>query len=60
LDSFMSELGVSGMLNALSNHRNKTFDKPNVIYRKEFLEKAVSELKKQFPAFDTSKVFRES
>jgi DNA polymerase type B, organellar and viral len=60
LDSLMAELGVSGMLNALSNHRNKTFDKPNVIYRKEFLEKAVSELKKQFPAFDTSKVFRES
>jgi hypothetical protein len=60
LDTLLSELGVPGILNALSNHRNKAFDKPNVIYRMEFLEKAVAELKKQFPSFDTSKVFRES
>jgi hypothetical protein len=45
------------MLYALSNNRMKEADVPNVVPRTDFLVGIVDELKKQFPAFDTSKVF---
>ena len=35
----------------------KEADVPNVVPRTDFLEGIVDELKKQFPTFDTSKVF---
>jgi len=57
LDSFLEKRSFRSTLNALSNNRKKDADIPNVVPKTDFLVGLVDELKKQFPSFDTSKVF---
>ena len=57
IDAFLVARNFNFMLYALSNNRMKEADVPNVVPKTDFLVGIVDELKKQFPTFDTSKVF---
>jgi len=57
LDNLLTSLSFTGTFTALSNIGTKNADIPNVVPNTDFLVGLVHELKKQFPTFDTSKVF---
>ena len=57
LDNLLTSLSFTGTFTALSNIGTKNADIPNVVPKTDFLVGLVDELKKQFPSFDTSKVF---
>ena len=57
LDNLLTSLSFTGTFTALSNIGTKNADIPNVVPKTDFLVGLVDEMKKQFPSFDTSKVF---